>query len=443
MALGMKPLYGSAQDTTKLEETEGQKMQAAAEEDAMRAKIKKSKNRRQLHKKMAGKSVAEQIADEEGGGGFDAASWVEKSRQRAKEQASAKAKELEREADALDDMEDAARRKARKGGGAGGREYSSADLKGMKVKHGASSFEEGDTQILTLADSSIIGDDGMLNDEGDLLENAALKESERRDVLSKRRRDAQRGPKGYSAYDDDEFERGPDIGGTGAAAVLRHYDEVINEGKDQKGKAAMEIGEHGVASADRRKRADEVRARLRAAAAGVEMTSARSATQLSADGKGGGPNIASEFYTADEMVAFSKPTKMRKKKKKMRKKKRRTADDDEDGGGRGGGAGGAGGGSASIFDNDTAIGVDSAGGHHGSRNSRGGDEGGGGAGGSGGQKEASLRQERAANYETAMNKAADRDKAVALRDAQEEAQAGGTCTDIASLRLSPPCTVHM
>jgi len=115
---------------------------------------------------------------------------------------------------------------------------------------------------MTFAASSIIGEDGMLNYEDDLLENAALKESEWRDV--KRRRDAQQGPKGYSAYDDGEFECRPVIGGNGAATdgcALHH--EVIDQGKDQKGKAVMEIEEHGVTSADCRKRADEVRARLR------------------------------------------------------------------------------------------------------------------------------------------------------------------------------------
>ena len=44
---------------------------------------------------------------------------------------------------------------------------------------------------------------------------------------------------------------GGDDGGNGAATVLRPlHHEVIDQGKDQKGKAVMEIGEHGVASAD-------------------------------------------------------------------------------------------------------------------------------------------------------------------------------------------------
>ena len=46
------------------------------------------------------------------------------------------------------------------------------DLAGMKVKHGADELNEGETMVLTLADRSILNDQGDIDEAAEELENA-------------------------------------------------------------------------------------------------------------------------------------------------------------------------------------------------------------------------------------------------------------------------------
>ncbi|KAJ1978345.1 hypothetical protein H4R35_001944 [Dimargaris xerosporica] len=99
-------------------------------------------------------------------------------------------------------------------------EYTADELTGLQVGHGADEFAEGDEQILTLKDTSVLGqgDDELINVH--LEEQAKAHEN----LENRKRKSA------YSGYDDDEF-----VGVIGKKrAVLAHYDEQI-EGKPSKG----------------------------------------------------------------------------------------------------------------------------------------------------------------------------------------------------------------
>lgn len=48
----------------------------------------------------------------------------------------------------------------------------------MAIKTSAVDLHEGETRILTLADASILGDDGRIAEEGDVLEDAGRSRAE-------------------------------------------------------------------------------------------------------------------------------------------------------------------------------------------------------------------------------------------------------------------------
>ena len=107
--------------------------------------------------------------------------------ERAKAEALAR-KLAEQDDDAEEESED------EDGGGGGDAAYSSKELAGLKVRHGADEVNEGETMILTLKDSSILDEKrGALNEEEDELENVLAAENKRRELQQQApRRRAQR-----------------------------------------------------------------------------------------------------------------------------------------------------------------------------------------------------------------------------------------------------------
>eukprot|EP00126_Sphaerothecum_destruens_P000014 Sdes_comp10019_c0_seq1m1606 len=91
-------------------------------------------------------------------------------------------------------------------------EYTSEDLKGLKVEHDFEEIGEGDTLILTLKDSNI------LDDADDVLENIAFKEKEKveKNNLLKKKKTV------YNPYDQEEFDS---FGMPQKKSILKHYDE--------------------------------------------------------------------------------------------------------------------------------------------------------------------------------------------------------------------------
>ena len=99
--------------------------------------------------------------------------------------------------------------------------YSAKDLTGLQVAHDVDAFQAGQSDILVLADRSVLEDDG----EESSLVSVSLKEEAR----MKRLREVARHAKGYSGYKayEEETESVVTLGGTRSSGkVLQKYDFV-------------------------------------------------------------------------------------------------------------------------------------------------------------------------------------------------------------------------
>lgn len=168
-----------------------------AEEDALRLRLKKARDRKALNEKLVGKTLAEPEAEEE-----DLKSWIKKTKRREKEMAEQRARELESQDKMFQE------------------EYTEQDLEGLKVGHDFGDIEEGEGMILTIKDRGVLDDD----DEGDELISTSLAEKERlKDNLDNKIRK----PK-YDPYAEEYDE------GTGEKKLLSKYDEDIDGGPKKK-----------------------------------------------------------------------------------------------------------------------------------------------------------------------------------------------------------------
>lgn len=162
------------------------------------AAIKKERDRAQRFATLKGKGLGD-LEEDDGG---DAKSWLKNMKKKQKKIAESRKQEEEAEA--------AAKAAAKAAG------YSSKDLAGVKVGHDMSSLLDGDDQILTLKDNTVLDDD----EEGDELENMALREQEKLND----RLDLKKKKPVYDPNDVDE---------TGERSILAQYDEEIS-GKKKK-----------------------------------------------------------------------------------------------------------------------------------------------------------------------------------------------------------------
>ncbi|KAL7276293.1 hypothetical protein RUND412_000707 [Rhizina undulata] len=218
LSLGLKPLKGTATETTPADAAssepiydntvEGQERRAVdnwkkleaekAKEEARKAKVEDIKKARDAAKRFAqmeGAGLGEADENEE-----DTTTWVRKMKKRQKKLAEKMAKEKEEELERIAKEQQA---------------YTAEQLVGVKVGHDFEDLEGQDT-ILTLKDATIEENEA----EGDELISTELAERERlKDKLELKKKKP-----GYNAFDDDE---------TGEKRILAQYDEEI-EGKKKK-----------------------------------------------------------------------------------------------------------------------------------------------------------------------------------------------------------------
>lgn len=196
--------------------------------------------------------------------------------------------------------------------------YSSRDLKGMKVMHGADDFEHGKSVILTLADSDVLNYNehgklqGLNEEETDVLENVNLAESDRR--LQREKQKKRNAQPVYSGLDDAEF--GEEVIPGTRPAILSQYD------KEKKRAARMQLGDDGEVTIDRSN------SNMKSSGGGAAAGKVRS----DFDSLKMEPKNVSDFYTKTEYATFHKKKKSDKDKKK-RKIRKKSADDDDDGDG--------------------------------------------------------------------------------------------------------------
>ncbi|CAB1112224.1 unnamed protein product [Ectocarpus sp. CCAP 1310/34] len=299
--LGLKPLNvgrsASGKPTEEEIAVENMRLKREEEEQArelkeLEARLQKARTKRQLNEKLKGDTLGEvKPGDEEV---VSAADWVNRSRKKAV--AMEEERLLARQRERI--LEEQEMELANGGGDGNGRRkaaYGAENLAGLKVTHGAASFEAGDSVILTLKDQGLLDEDEHgrvtgLKDAEDELENVHMKEAERRMELDKEAIRAKRGA--YQAYDDEEFEG--EIGPGAKRKVLSHYDEAKKEGP------RLTLGQGGTA-------------RDAAATDGGGGGGKKVLESLKVDVKD-----ASEYYTTEEMAKFKKPKKMRKKKLRKR-----------------------------------------------------------------------------------------------------------------------------
>lgn len=284
--LGLKPL-----DLNETKKELGTKEEPIVAETINPAAIKKQKEMRERLAAMKEKRILNQklgkvktLADEDWLD--DTSAWVEKSRKMAKE------KELaDKRAKLLEEMdeefgvstlveEDFAQSK--------NFAYTARDLKGLKVQHKVDSFAEGQTVILTLEDK------GVLEEEEDVLVNVGLvdKEKAEKNVEIKKKKPD------YKPYEEEESV--DDMVVFKGNSILSKYDEEIDGEK----KKSFRLNTGGFADGERERELQAMKDALRSQAQSLQLPAL---------------NLASEYYTPQEMVGFKK-TKRRVKKIRKREK---------------------------------------------------------------------------------------------------------------------------
>mmetsp|Transcript_20157 Transcript_20157/g.51447 ORF Transcript_20157/g.51447 Transcript_20157/m.51447 type:complete len:747 (-) Transcript_20157:27-2267(-) len=297
--LGLKPL--------KMEETKDEKVRVNSEKirkereqeeraAEVQAKVAEMRSKRIANQAIADKSIAEELEDEPD----SVNDWVAKMRKKKEESEQAAAKAAE------EGGESGTTTLKKKGGKKGKKAKKSAaegyTAGGLTVAHTIDEFEEGEMQILTLRDSSILDENNLgINEDEDVLENVKLVETEKRD----RNKNLKKLRPGYAGYDDEEFD---EKGEPKQKNVLAKYDR--DDENYQRGQ--IKLNDTGVFDDVKAKRLEEMRRKLEAAKSG------RAVFNLSASAS----NVSkpADYMTMEEAaVAFKKPAM--KKKKKIRKKK--------------------------------------------------------------------------------------------------------------------------
>jgi U4/U6.U5 tri-snRNP-associated protein 1 len=198
----------------------------------------------------------------------DASAWIERSRRA----------EAERKAREAQEAAERAAREARERQEA--EAYSAQDLRGLRVGHQIEELAEGESLVLTLADTPIIRD-GQLNNEEDVLESAKLREQERLRELQQARKRVASG----RAYDPADEAAGQ------PRSILPQYDEEELAARRKKEAGFVLGSEQEIAQ----RRAEEVRRRL------AELEARGTQYSLAA------PEIrplASEYLSAQEIATY-------------------------------------------------------------------------------------------------------------------------------------------
>ncbi|CAH1792523.1 unnamed protein product [Owenia fusiformis] len=250
-------------------------------------KLAAIRSKRLINKKLGKvKTLGESDSDEEEG----ALAWIKKSRKQQKEKALA-----EKRAKLLEEMDNEfgiGNIVDEEFGTTKKKEYTSRDLRGIKVQHDQEEFSEGKTVILTLEDKRI------LDDDGDVLMNVNIKDVEaaKKNIENKKKKPD------YQPWDNEEED---EYGMVKVKEVLSKYDEEIAGER----KKSFALGMEGSYNADSERQMAMIRNQLKNQAQSLQLSA---------------PNIASEYYTEQEMKGFKK---VKKKVRKIRKKTAVKADD--------------------------------------------------------------------------------------------------------------------
>jgi len=249
--------------------------------------------RQQRQKKSLGDVDSEEEED-------TTSSWVQKARKLREEKILAERRatllaqiELE-EKDNSDHEDPVAFRQEKREKAAKERSDVSA-VEGVKVLHQWKDLPEGELVELTLADTLIVKD-GVINDEDELI-SIKLVETEK----IKKYNDIRTGKRKYDVYGDSQSE------------ILPQYDSDTE--KKEKNKRAFSIGENGDIQLTTEDQLKIIKNKLEEDHHSKAIVDGTFKVREAVD-----------YYTSDELVQFRKSTKEKtSSKKKMRKKNLRTA----------------------------------------------------------------------------------------------------------------------
>lgn len=256
----------------------------------LREKMERMKEKRRLTEKLSNvKTLGESDSED------DMVAWVRKNRkaQKDREKAEKTAKMLEEmdEEFGIGNLVDEEFQTKPKNN------YTSKDLKGLKVQHNTERFKEGKTVILTLQDKGVLDDD-----DDDTLVNVNMIDEE---VTEKNLENKKKKPE-YQPYDEADKD---EYGMFKPVNVLEKYDEEIDGTK----KETFTLESGGKYNTEQDRQMEKIREQLQ---------------QQSHDlGLGVSLNVAKEYFTAEEMAAKATFKKRKKKDKKIRKKTVLKADD--------------------------------------------------------------------------------------------------------------------
>ncbi|XP_076068528.1 U4/U6.U5 tri-snRNP-associated protein 1 isoform X2 [Oratosquilla oratoria] len=246
--------------------------------EKIREKIAAQREKRKIRDKYTKvKPLGDSDSDED-----NALHWVNKSRklQREKAEAEKKAKLLE-ELDAQFGVGDLVEQELTE---QRSKSYGRKNLSGLKVEHDFSRFDDGRTTILTLKDSNVL-------EEGeDTLVNVNIVDLERVEKNIKNKTNKQ----DQVEYEAPEVD---DYGNIVQKSLLTKYDDEIEGEK----KTSFRLGAYGNTQPDR------------GPGSGQRLSKLRKLQSLDAPEA----QLATEYFTPDEMVGFRKVKKTKKKKKKM------------------------------------------------------------------------------------------------------------------------------
>lgn len=201
-------------------------------------------------------------------------------------------------------------------------EEQQANLAGLKVRHGAEQFQEGNDTILTLADKNVLDDSNKnVADDDDELENVDVAEREK--VQRKRERKEKASKPVYIGYDDEEFSTEANRQMVPKKFnILSQYDD--NNADQENGPVSVFTSDGRLVPADSheaRQDAEEARKRLQSA-------SKKRKIDLTMNFQ-----TSSEFQTKEEAEKELEQLRAKKAKKDGKKKKnkklRKSKDADE------------------------------------------------------------------------------------------------------------------
>ncbi|CAK7203240.1 hypothetical protein SEUCBS139899_005971 [Sporothrix eucalyptigena] len=256
------------------------------------AAVKRVREQAQRHAVLEGKSLGDLDGEDADG---DAKAWLRGQKKRQKKISKAEEKQQVDEAAAA---EEAKRRRRRAAGAASDDEDADEDGPGgLKVGHDMATLLDGDDQILTLKDATVLDNE----DEGDELENLGLREEEQ---LQERLKLKKKRPT-YDPMNDDE----------GSNTILGQYDEEIF-GKKRK---HFTLDPNAILGLD-----GGSTSALGSSSTGAAVANGKAQQQVDID------DILSGMPSSDYLDASE--IKIKKSKKKMPKTKKtrmRGGDDDE------------------------------------------------------------------------------------------------------------------